>query len=208
MVDDHETIRDGVRAILAAAAGIEVVGEAGSGEEAVSRVRALEPDVVVMDLSLPGIDGFEAIRRIVALGGHPRVLVLTAHAPEKSLVASLEAGACGFVRKATAHEELVPAIRTVLRGEVFVDARGNQVLVRSLERALEARRRLASLTEHERDIARLTAEGFTAQEIAKRIFLSPHTVASYRSRAMRKLGLEHRSELVQFALETELIAAG
>ncbi len=207
VVDDHEAIRDGARAILAREAGIDVVGEAADGEEAIRKTADLEPDVVIMDLSLPGIDGFEAMRRIAAAGRGTRVLVLTAHAPEKSLIRAMEAGAFGFVRKATAHQDLLPAIRTVLRGEVFLDAHSNRVLVRNLERALEARRRLATLTDRERDVVRLTAQGYTAHEIAEQIFLSHHTVASYRGQAMRKLGLEHRSELVHFALETELIAA-
>jgi PAS domain S-box-containing protein len=207
VVDDHEAIRDGVRAVLAHAPEIEVVDEAATGEEAVWKTRVLDPDVVIMDLSLPGLDGFEAMRQIAALGHHTRVLVLTAHAPERSLIKAMEAGASGFVRKATAHEDLLPAVDAVLRGEVFLDSHSNHVLVRSLDRALEARRRLATLSDHEREIVRLTAEGFTAQEIAEQVCLSHHTVASYRSQAMRKLGLEHRSDLVHFALETELIAA-
>jgi PAS domain S-box-containing protein len=208
VVDDHEAIRDGVRAVLARAPGIEIVDEAGTGEEGIWKTRVLDPDIVIMDLSLPDLDGFQAMRRITALGRHTRILVLTAHAPEKSLIKAMEAGASGFVRKATAHEDLLPALDAVLQGEVFLDSHSNHVLVRSLERALEARRRLAALTEHEREIVRLTAEGYTAQEIAGQICLSPHTVASYRSQATHKLGLEHRSDLVRFALETELIAEG
>jgi two-component system, NarL family, response regulator NreC len=132
-------------------------------------------------------------------------LVLTPHAPERSLV--MEAGAFGFVRKANAHQDLLPAMRSVLRGEVFLDSGSHQVLVRHLERTLAARRRLAALTRQECDILRLTAAGHIAQEVGQELYLSPHTVASYRSRAMRKLGLEHRSELVHFALESELIGA-
>jgi PAS domain S-box-containing protein len=205
VVDDHPIIRDGVRGILAEASWIEVVGEASHGEEAVWMARSLEPDVIVMDLALPGIDGYETMRRIDSFSRRTRVLVLTAHAPEKTLVKSMEAGAYGFVRKTSAHKDLLPAVRTVLRGEMFLDAHSNAVLVRSLERALEVRRRLAGLTRQERDIVRLTAAGHTAQEVAKQLYLSPHTVASYRSRAIRKLGLEHRSDLVHFALETDLI---
>jgi PAS domain S-box-containing protein len=207
LVDDHPLIRDGVRGILAGARWIEVVGEASHGEEAVRMAQSLDPDVVVMDLGLPGIDGYETMRRIGSSSRRTRLLVLTAHAPERSLVKSMEAGAYGFVRKSTAHEDLLPAVRTILRGEVYLDPRSNHVLVHCLERALKARRRLAALTRQERDIVRLTAGGHTAQEVGEQLFLSPHTVASYRSQAMRKLGLEHRSELVHFALETALIGA-
>jgi PAS domain S-box-containing protein len=207
VVDDHPVIRDGVRGILEGASWIQVVGEASHGEEAVRMARSLEPDLVVMDLALPGIDGYETMRRIGSFSRQTRLLVLTAHAPERSLVKSMEAGAYGFVRKASAHLDLLPAVRAVLRGEVFLDLKSNQVLVRCLERAMAARRRLAALTRQERDIVRLTAAGHTAQEVGEQLYLSPHTVASYRSRAMRKLGLEHRSDLVHFALETDLIGA-
>jgi CheY-like chemotaxis protein len=108
--------------------------------------RSLEPDVIVMDLTLPGIDGYEAMRRIGSFSRHTRLLVLTSHAPERSLVKSMEAGAFGFVRKANAHSDLLPAMRSVLRGEVFLDSGSHQVLVRYLERTLAARRRLAALT--------------------------------------------------------------
>jgi CheY-like chemotaxis protein len=121
VVDDHPVVRGGVRGILAGASWIEVVGEASHGEEAVEMARSLEPDVIVMDLTLPGIDGYEAMRRIGSFSRHTRLLVLTSHAPEKSLVKSMEAGAFGFVRKANAHQDLLPAMRSVLRGELFLD---------------------------------------------------------------------------------------
>ncbi len=207
VVDDHDAIRRGVRVLLEAAPNVRVVGEAGRGDEAVHAALRLKPDVVVLDLSLPGLDGYEAMRQIIATQPEIRVLVLTADAPEKSLTRAMKAGAFGFVHKATAHEHLLPALQTVLRGEVYLDAHANGVLLRDLERTREAQRRLAALNDQEIDILRLTAEGFTAQEIGERVFLSPHTVAGYRSRAMRKLKLEHRSDLVQFALETELMGA-
>lgn len=207
VVDDHEAIRRGVRVLLEAEETVRVVGEAGHGEEAVNAVQQLKPDVVILDLSLPGVDGYEAMRQITASSPDVRILVLTAHTPEQSLTKAMQAGAFGFVHKATAHQDLLPALRTVMRGEVYLDAHGNGVLLRDLERTRTAQRRLEVLNEQEIDILRLTAEGFTAQEIGERIFLSPHTVAGYRSRAMRKLKLEHRSDLVQFALETQLMVA-
>lgn len=207
VVDDHEAIRRGVRVLLEAAPDVRIVGEAGHGEEAINAVRRLVPDVVILDLSLPGIDGYDAMRQIIASNPDIRVLVLTADAPEKSLTRAMKAGAFGFVHKATAHQNLLPALRTVVRGEVYLDNHGSGILLRDLERTREAQCRLAALNDQEIDILRLTAEGFTAQEIGERVFLSPHTVAGYRSRAMRKLKLEHRSDLVQFALQNELIGA-
>ncbi|MEJ2679426.1 MAG: PAS domain-containing protein, partial [Gemmatimonadota bacterium] len=196
VVDDHEAIRRGVRVLLEAAPNVRIVGEAGHGEEAINAVHRLAPDVVILDLSLPGVDGYDAMQQIIASNPDIRILVLTADAPEKSLTRAMKAGAFGFVHKATAHHDLLPAIRTVMRGEVYLDTHGSGVLLRDLERTRQAQRRLATLNDQEIDILRLTAEGFTANEIGERVFLSPHTVAGYRSRAMRKLRLEHRSDLV------------
>lgn len=207
VVDDHQVTREGVRALLDPSDWVRVVEEVSRGDEAIRQAQLLVPDVVILDLSLPDMDGYEAIRRILRTTRSTRVLVLTDHAPERSLVPAMKAGASGFVRKATAHDDLLPALRRVVQGELFLDAHCNRVLVRGLERAQHARRRLATLTDREREIVRRTAEGYTAQEIGEQIVLSPTTVATYLSEAMRKLGIEHHSELVHFAIETELIAA-
>jgi two-component system response regulator NreC len=207
LVDDHPAVRLGVRSILAKAEGIEVVGEASTGEEAVALAERLRPDVVLMDLSLPGLNGIEAMRLLIKLLPETRVLALTADAEEDSVLEVLEAGGHGFVAKATAHEDLVTAVRSVARDEVFLHGSGNRVLLDAMRHA--TRRRdddpLAALTEHERQILLLAAEGFTAAEIGKKVFLSPSTVASYRSHAMRTLGLHDRASLVRLILDRGLL---
>lgn len=209
VVDDHPAIRAGVCAALEGSREFRVVAEAGDGEEAVRCASRLSgEDVVVLDLVLPGMDGFEAMRRIRARQDGPRVLVLTAHAAEASLLKALKAGASGFLRKAAAEQELMTALRTVRRGDIYLDPHGNRVLLHALERTCEIRRRLARLSESEREVVRLTAEGYTGKEAAERLFLAPGTVSVYRMQAMRKLGLEHRSQLVRFALEAGLVCAG
>jgi two-component system response regulator NreC len=162
-----------------------------------------------MDLSLPGLSGIEAIRRLVELLPGTRVLALTAEAEEDSVLAVLEAGGHGFVAKTTAHEDLVTAIRSVARDEVFLHGSGNRVLLDAMRRATRRRDEdpLAALTEHERQILLLAAEGFTAAEIGRKVFLSPSTVASYRSHAMRTLGLHDRASLVRLILERGLLSS-
>lgn len=209
LVDDHAVLRAGLQALLSAEPGIEVAGEAATGEEGLERVRALKPDVVVMDLSMPGIGGLEAIRRIAAMGAETRVLVLTAHAGQEFLFPVLEAGGSGYVTKASADRELVEAIRTVARGEVFLYPDAQRLLLDRYQRTREGKGAdpLERLSDRERQVLTLTAEGFSASEIGGRLFVSPKTVETYRARLMEKLGLHHRAELVRFALKTGLLRA-
>jgi len=208
LVDDHALLRAGLASLLDAEADISVVGEAGSGEEAVAQVPVLRPDVVLMDLSMPGYGGLEATRRIAALGIGVRVLVLTVHAEEEYLLHVLEAGASGYVTKRSADRELIEAIRTVARGEVFLYPSGTRLLLRSLrsdQGLTDGGDSLALLSVREREVLTFTAEGFSATEIGERLQISPKTVDTYRQRMMDKLGLRHRSELVRFALRTGVL---
>ena len=212
LVDDHVVLRSGLRMLLGAQPDLEVAGEASTGEEGIERAGALLPDVVVMDLSMPGMDGLAATRIILAsVTPPPAVLVLTMHAEEEYLLPVLEAGASGYVSKSAADEDLVRAIRTVADGEVFLYPSGTALLLRGYEAARGGHREsdpLDALSERERDVLALTAEGYSATEIGEKLFISPHTVDTYRSRVMQKLGLTHRSEVVRFALRTGLLTGG
>jgi len=207
LADDHPVVRIGLRALLEGEPDIRVVGEAGSADEAVELVRELQPDVAVLDISMPG-NGLEALRRIAALGLPTRILILTVHAEERYLLPVLQAGGSGYVRKSSLHTDLVEAIRTVARGEVFIDQAAARTLLQGyLERARagEVQDPAQLLSEREREVLRLTAAGYTAQEIADQLFLSPKTVETYRHRVMQKLGFSRRSELVRFALRIGLL---
>lgn len=207
LADDHPVVRVGLRALLEGEPDIRVVGEAGSADEAVELVRELQPDVAVLDISMPG-NGLEALRRIAALGLPTRILILTVHAEERYLLPVLQAGGLGYVRKSSLHTDLVEAIRTVARGEVFIDQAAARTLLQGyLERARagEVQDPAQLLSEREREVLRLTAAGYTAQEIADQLFLSPKTVETYRHRVMQKLGFSRRSELVRFALRIGLL---
>ena len=207
LVDDHAVLRAGLRALLDAEQDLEVVGEAGTGEDGVSMAERLKPDIVVMDLSMPGIGGLEATRRIAAMEQETRVLVLTMHGEEEHLLPVLEAGGSGYVNKRSADEELIEAIRTVARGDVFLYPNAAKLLLQGF-RGKSARAEdgpLQKLTERELEVLSFTAEGFSSAEIGKKLFISPKTVDTYRSRIMEKLGLHHRSELVRFALQQGLL---
>jgi two-component system response regulator NreC len=206
LVDDHVMFRSGMKALLEQQVGFEVVGEAATGEEGVDLVRAKKPDVVIMDLSMPGSDGLEATRRIAALGLKCKVLVLTAHAEEEYLVPVVEAGASGYLSKTSADLDLVEAIRVVARGEVYLPPKATRLLLQHYKSGPEDHGSSAQdLSSREQEVLALTAEGYSSREIGERLFISPKTVDTYRARIMEKLGLNHRSELVRFALRTGLL---
>ncbi len=208
LVDDHALMRAGLRALLVGEPDIDVVGEVATGEEAAARVARLRPHVVLMDLSMPGCGGLEATRRIVALNPEVKVLVLTVHAEEEHLMGVLEAGASGYVTKGSAETDLLNAIRTVAQGDVYLYPSAARLLVQGFRVAPSPNGHanghedpLQLLSDREGEVLRLTAEGYTATEIAERLEISPKTVDTYRHRFMEKLGLHHRSEVVRFALK-------
>jgi len=206
LVDDHAMFRAGIRALIEGEDRLEVVGEASTGDEAVDRVRELKPDIVIMDLAMPGSNGLEATRRISALELNTSVLVLTVHAEEEYLVPVVEAGASGYLTKTSADTDLLEAIRVVARGQVFLPPKAATLLLKRYKDAEgEDSAGLGDLSTREQEVLALTAEGFSSREIGQKLFISPKTVDTYRSRIMDKLGLSHRSELVRFALRVGLL---
>jgi two-component system response regulator NreC len=198
--------RAGIKALLEAEGRMEVIGEASSGDEAVDKVRQLKPDVVVMDLSMPGSNGLEATRRIAALELDTKVLVLTVHAEEEYLVPVVEAGASGYLTKTSADNDLIEAIKVVARGEVYLPPKATTLLLQRYKASeSDDTAGLHDLSTREQEVLALTAEGYSSREIGKKLFISPKTVDTYRSRIMDKLGLNHRSELVRFALRVGLL---
>ncbi len=206
LADDHQVLRAGLKALLEAEPDMRVVAEASTGEEALEKTRFLKPDVVVMDLSMPGIGGLEATRAITS-EGIAKVLVLTMHAEEEYLLPVLEAGGSGYVKKTSADVDLTAAIRTVAKDEVFLYPNAARLLLQGFRVRGEKREDdpLDRLTERERNVLTMTAEGFSSSEIGEKLFISPKTVDTYRSRIMQKLELTHRSELVRFALNAGLL---
>ncbi|HUQ45639.1 MAG TPA: response regulator transcription factor [Gemmatimonadaceae bacterium] len=209
LVDDHAIVRAGLKAVLAAAPEIEVVGEASGGLEATTLLAVTPADVVVMDISMADGDGITATRRITGRNPDaPRVLVLTMHAEEAYLEAVLAAGASGYLGKNTADRELVQAVRTVARGELFVPPSAARVLAQGARRREEHaadRARFERLTDRERAVMQSIAEGYTAPEIGEQLSISPKTVDTYKQRINDKLGLAHRADYVRLALKLGLL---
>ena len=209
LADDHGVLRAGLRALLEVEPDIVVVGEAANGDDAVEQVRKLHPDVVVMDLTMPGLGGLDATRRISAMETATKVLVLTVHAEEEYLFPVIDAGGSGYVTKNTADRDLGKAIRAVAKGDVFLYPHAAKLLLQRYKIAGSSGDEdpIRRLTRREREVLSLTAEGYSSSEIGKRLFISPKTVDTYRARIMEKLQLHHRSELIRFALKTGLLQA-
>lgn len=209
IADDHAVVRAGLRTLINAEPGMELVGEATGGEEALAMAGALSPDIVVLDLSMPDLDGLEATRRIKRQKPEVRILILTVHEDEALLREAIRAGASGYIIKHAAEAELVSAIHTVEIGEIYVHPK----MIRALLAEPEARKPSAApgnaphdaLTPREIDVLRLLAQGYTNRQIAEVLSLSVRTVEGHRSNLTEKLGLHSRVELVRYAREHGLL---
>lgn len=207
LVDDHAVLRAGLRLLLNAQPDLEVVGEAGDTAAALQCVEQLHPNLVLLDLTLPGQGGISAIPAIRRASPTTRILVLTMHDDEGYLKQALRAGASGYLLKRAADSELLSAIQAVLRGEVFVEPSLTRALVEELfPTAPTAHDPWDALSEREREVLRMVARGHTSAEIAAQLSLSPKTVETYRARGMEKLNLRTRAALVQFALARHLLS--
>ncbi len=208
LVDDHEIVRAGLRMLLMAEEDMEIVGEAGSGEEALTLMRETAPDVVLMDVAMPGMSGVEATRRIKRMRPQTAVLALTMHEDEAYFFQMLEAGASGYVPKRAAADDLVSAIRAVREGNVFLYPSLARLLVEDyLNKGRSDETRGADpLTPREREVLVLIAEGLTNREIADKLVISVKTVDRHRENIMRKLNLHKRVDLVKYAIEKGLIS--
>jgi len=210
LADDHAVLRSGLRALLNLEPDMEVVGEASNGREAIELGQTLKPDVIVMDISMPEMDGLAAAKAIQEVGIPCRIVILTVHAEEDYLFQTLQMGASGYVLKSSADTELMDAIRAAQRGEVFLYPSAVKKVLSEYLRGTRGEGRkgaLEALTSREKEVLKLTAEGFTNQEIAEKLVISPKTVDTYRQRIMEKLNLHHRSQLVRYALKTGLLTA-
>jgi len=202
IVDDHAILRAGLRTLLNLQPDMEVVGEAAEGLEAVEKVKRLEPDVVLMDITLPGMEGLEVTKKLKKTHPDVRVLILTMHEDRRFLYSALKAGASGYVVKRAADTELIDAIRAAYRGDVFLHPSMAKIVA---EDYVEQAGTEKGLSDREREVLRLIAEGRTYKEMAKLLAVSVKTIETYRERIKEKLGLHTRAELVRYALEKGLV---
>ncbi len=205
VADDHTLLRDGIRALLGLQDDIEVVGEASEGKEAVEKTRELMPDVVVMDITMPGMDGLEATRRITKKNPAVKVLVLTQHDNKEYVLSAIKAGAAGYVPKRALGSELVSAIRAVHNGDSFLYPSAAAALIEDYLRQVEAEP-YDHLTAREREILKLIADGHTSREIADTLFISLKTVLGHRTKIMEKLDIHNRTELIKYAMRKGLVS--
>ncbi len=206
LVDDHAVLRSSLGLLLSAHGAI-VIGEAEDGESAITKAFELQPDVILMDITLPGIDGIEVTRRICQAWPDAKVLALTMHGEDLYLTPFLEAGGVGYVRKSAADREVLKAIEAIYRGETFLQNEGIETLVRKQRSGLTKGQHpgLEILSERERLVLEKTVRGFTSNEIGDQLGISPRTVDTYRTRLMHKLGLTRRHELVDYAIQHHLL---
>jgi RNA polymerase sigma factor (sigma-70 family) len=211
VADDHAIIREGLQVMLGNQPDMEVVGIAVNGREAIRLVDVHEPDVAVMDLSMPELNGIEAIQQMSPRHPHLQIVVLSIHETKPYVYRALKAGAMGYLIKETAGLEVVDAVRAVQRGERYLSQRIADLLTTESFQKLEALIEvspLEALSPREREILQLVAEGKTSQEIGERLSISPKTVDTYRSRLMHKIGVEDVASLVKFAIQHGVISLG
>jgi two-component system response regulator NreC len=207
LADDHRIVRQGLRALLEAEPDLQLVGETGDGLEAVQLAERLEPDVVVLDLMMPSINGLEATRQISESCPRTQVIILSMHADEGYVLESLRNGAAGYVLKDSSADDLVRAVREVVKGRRYLSAPLSE---RAIEVYMQKARETPpdpyeTLTNREREMLHLTAQGHSSTEIAERLSISPRTVETHRANMMHKLDLHSQTDLIRYALKRGII---
>lgn len=204
LADDHAVVRDGLRVLLECESDMRVVGMAGNGKEAVTQATRLTPDVIVMDIAMPEIDGIEATRQIRKQTPHSQVLILSMYLNSEYVHRSLRAGALGYLLKESAGEKVVEAIRAIFSGKRFLSEKITEIMISGYLQDIGDP--FSKLSKREREVLQLVAEGHKIVNIAQKMSLSPKTVETYRGRVMQKLGITDTVQLIKFAIRHGLIA--
>ena len=205
LADDHSIVRAGLRRIVEESGDMEVVAEADDGREAIEQVKKTDPDVAVIDISMPGLDGLEVISQLQTLQPELPILVLTMHEEGQYVVRAIQAGAMGYLTKQSAPEQLVNAIRKVHDGQRYLTDDAAEALALRIARGSDGQSALDSLSMREMQVLRRLAMGQTNREIARAYHISIKTVDTYRARLLKKLGLRNNAELSRFAMQNQLI---
>jgi two-component system response regulator NreC len=201
LADDHAVLRTGLKMFINSQDDMVCVGEAGNGKSTLALVRQLRPDLVLLDLSMPGLGGLEALPEIIKQAPETRVLILTMHTEEDYLHQAIKQGAAGYILKQAVDQELLSAIRATMRGEVYIHPAMTRALLDQMISSVQQpeERMEVTLSDREREVLQWVARGYTNQEVADQLSLSVKTIETYRSRATTKLGLKSRAALVRYA---------
>lgn len=205
IADDHAVVRGGLRALIRDDPQLELVGEASGGAEAIELVTQLQPDILVLDISMPDIDGITVTRRLKGMGSATKILILTVHEDEGLLREAIKSGAGGYVLKRAAEAELISAIRSILQGKLYVDPVMLLSLLTEPPEKTVVPRGESPLTGREIDVLRLIAHGYTNRQISEELGISVRTVEGHRANILEKLGLHSRAELVRYARQCGLV---
>jgi DNA-binding NarL/FixJ family response regulator len=206
LVDDHAIMRDGIRALLSLHDDIEIVGEASEGREAIEKSKELTPDVIVMDIAMPGMDGLEATRRIAKQSPKTNVLILSQHDEKEYILSAIKTGCAGFMPKRALSTELVSAIRAVHKGDSFLYPSAATALISEYRTHAQSGDSYDLLTPREREILKFIAEGHTSKQISESLFISLKTVMGHRTKMMDKLDIHNRTELIKYAMRKGLVS--
>ena len=205
ITDDHPVVRQGLKQVISETSDITVAGEAGTGQEALDMIRTNEYDLVLLDISLPGVSGLDILKQITAEKPKLPVLILSIHSEEQYAVRALKTGASGYMTKASAPEELIGAIRAISAGGKYITSSLSQRLVMYIQSPSDSKPPHANLSNREYEVLCLIAQGRPVSEIARTLFLSPKTVSTYRTRILDKMGMKNNAEMMRYAIKNGLV---
>ncbi len=205
IVDDHDIIREGIKTILRRQPDYEVIGEAKDGEEALEKIGALKPDILLLDITMPKKTGLEIIEQVLKKSPSTKILIISVHKANAYVLKALQSGVKGYLSKENAADDLPQALRKIVSGQVYLDAQASDYLLKKVSGPQEEIAAQGLLTDRETDVLRLVAEGKAAKEIAGLLSLSPRTVENYKNNMLRKLGLHRTSDLIKYAIKNKII---
>lgn len=206
IADDHDIIRAGIKNVLAGHADYEVVAEAKDGEETVAKVEQHKPDILLLDISMPKVSGLDIIEQIHYISPQTKILIISVHKAHAYIMKAFQAGVKGYLYKETAGEELLPALSKISAGHIYLTPSVSAYLMeKALEKSAEEKPKEALITSREQQILRLVADGKTAKEIAKILYISQRTVENYKNNLLKKLGLHRTSDLIKYAIKHKIV---
>lgn len=205
IADDHDIIREGIKNILRHQDGYEIVGEAVDGEEVLTKVKELKPDVLLLDITMPKRSGLEILDEIKVLSRDTRIIIISVHKADAYVLRAIKSGVRGYLNKENAADDLLPALRKVTAGQVYLAGEVSGYLLDKVSKGSEELSKEPELSEREMEILRLVVEGKTAKEIAEKIFISARTVENYKNNLLRKLGLHKTSDLIKYAIQNKIV---